>query len=101
MSDKVKFEVLNSLLTRVQAAAKQPQKGYVLTIPPKTYEAEDQELAAARTRQDGEQALMLTYIAKLEFVAHRCRRDGLGGTADLDAWLKQNPKLSFVHYPLW
>jgi len=99
MSDKVKFEILNTLLDRVQAAARAPQKGYVVTIPPKNYEAEDRELAESRTRRDEEEALMLTYIAKLEFVARRCRSLGLDHTSDLDDWLEKHPKLHFVSLP--
>lgn len=85
MSDKVKFEVLNSLLARVQSAARAPSKSFTVTLPSRTHEAEE--------------ALMLTYIAKLEFVARRCRSLGPDHTSDLDAWLEQHPGLPFVSLP--
>lgn len=101
MNDSVKFEVLNSLLTRVHAAARVPTKPLTVILPPRTYEAEDLELAEYRTKRNEEEALMLTYIAKLEFVANLSRSLGLDHTTELDSWIARNPKLPFVHYPGW
>ncbi len=99
MNDNATIELLNNLLTRMQSAPPRKLPHRPIQAYPHSYEEEVHLLDSARQRAQREEALMLTYIAKLEFVARRCRSLGLDHTSDLDDWLEANPNLPFVSLP--